>query len=179
MKSVGVMAAGHLYSCWMWYFLSGTYKVKTTLILVYWFCCKWWNGYLWSITVISQPWFHQFIQSMILMKHVWICPSFSNLADVSSKSRTRYVHETMHWVFRMLIKQGCFVFVCLVWLLLHPHTCLIGYWDHAKGFPLVCGPMVTIYLVSKFLNPQKLGIPNACFITLEENIVLQVFLKLV
>ncbi len=152
--------------------------VLVLLRLMEWLPLKYYCG---DFSVISQPWFHQFIQSMILMKHgldlsIWICPSFSNLAEVSSKSRTRNVHITIHWVFRILIKQGCFVFVCLVWLLLHPHTCLIGYWDHAKSFRLVCGPMVTIYLFSKSLNPQKLGIPNACF-TLKENIVFQVFLQ--
>jgi hypothetical protein len=124
-----------------------------------------------SVNDSNEAWFG-FVH---LEASIWICPSFSNLAEVSSKSRTRNVHTTMHWVFRM---QGCFVFVRFVWLLLHPHTCLTGYWDHAKSFPLVCGPMVTIYLFSKFLNPQKLGIPNACF-TLEENIVFQVFLQLV
>jgi len=76
-----------------------------------------------SVNDSNEAWFG-FVH---LEASIWICPLFSNLDEVSSKSRTRYVHITIPWVFGMLIKQGCFVFVCLVWLLFYPHTCLIGY----------------------------------------------------
>jgi hypothetical protein len=63
-----------------------------------------------SVNDSNEAWFG-FVH---LEASIWICPLFSNLAEVSAKSRTRYVHITMHWVFRMLIKQGYFVFVCWV-----------------------------------------------------------------